>query len=512
MRKGTLLIVLAITMLLFSCAKQPTTLRMVLTILPESFDALNTDDRFSTVIQNNIFEPLFHFVNADLPHNILIDYFYFTQDTMLVVKCKENVKFSDGTHLVAEDIIESIFRYCNQRVNQESFDITNIVANNNNTISIYLNKANYHLFDISYFSFIPIYKAAYIREFNEATLAKNPLGTGPYYLYSANETKIVLKKNHYYRDFAAMGSNPDIVEYYFEPNLHSQYLMIKANEADFILDLEFADYADAVADPNIVVYTQLSDYYSYLALDTMSPYKHDINLQTNPLRDKRVRQAIAHSINMQQYITDELLGQAVALAIPAPVQTREYPASLDCYEYNLDLAKDLLAQAGIPNGFKMDIYSSYGFYSVRLAEFIQKSLTNINILTTIKYFDGNELYQAILKTSPGSYIDIYSHNQALTPIYNFVRVHMQYSPRRAIRPNYFKQYNTRINAILDSLTTENIDINRINDLKKTLVEAVYDEVMLVPLFQPYVFHAVRKGIVWNSKKNHIPLAIEFEMR
>jgi len=512
MRKGTLMMLLATIMLLFSCAKQPTTLRMVLSLLPESFDALKTNDRFSTIILNNIFEPLFYIESANQPHNTLIDYYFFSQDTVLVIKYKDNVRFSDGTPLVAEDIIESIFRYHNQCANQESFDISNIIASDNNIISIFLHKAKYHLFEVGHFSNIPIYKEEYIREFDEATLAQNPLGTGPYYLYSATETKIVLKKNHYYRNYATLLNNPDIVEYYYEPNLHAQYLLLKNNEADFILDIEFADYADAKSDPNIVLFTQISDYYSYLALDAMSAYKRDINLPFNPLKDKRVRQAIAHSINMQQYIEDELQGQAVALTFPAPIQTREYPASLNNYEYNIELAKGLLSSAGVPNGFTMDLFSSYGYYSVRLAEFIQKSLSSINIQANIKYYDGSELYQVIMKTPPASYIDIYSHNQAHTPLYNFIKVHLQYSPKRNIRPNYFKLYSSRINAILDSLTTENININDISDQKKRLAEAVHDEVMVVPLFQPFVFHAVRKGIVWNSKKNHIPLAIEFEMR
>jgi len=508
MRKKLFVFLLVAIFFLTACAKQPTTLRIALSLLPDGFDALRASNRFSSLIEKNIFEPLLELDASDHLQNILIDYFFMVKDSLLVVRIKDDIKFSDGSPLTADDIVESINRFNNIRNYKTSLDFSDIIAGNDNIIHFYLRKVNRGRFNIKNLDLIPIYKGEYIRQFDDDLLRKQPLGTGPYYLYSASNTKIVLKKNRYHRDYAYMANNPDIIEYYYESNLHNQYQMLKNNEADFILDMEFVDYNDGISDPNIKIYSRLSDYFSYMALDAMSAYRKGISLPFNPLRDKRVRQAIAHSIDMEYYVQEQLSEQAIALTVPAPVQTRDYPTYLKPYSYNIQLARELLAEAGVGNGFKMALFANNGYYSMKMAEFIKASLAEINIEVEVTLFNGTELYQALLQNTPNSYIVFYGSNSMARNAEDVIRAHLNISTRQ----NYLKLNSKTLNTLLDSLAIENIDLERRAVLHNKMIETVYEEVMVLPLFQPFIFHALRTNIVWNTKKNNIPLAREFEMR
>jgi len=502
-------------MLLLSCVRKPTTLRMALWGFPEHFDVLRSGNMFTSIIVDNIYETLTapNFFNQ--PQKVLIDHYYFVSDTVIVVQLANGIRFSDGSPLTPEDIIESAQRYHSYLPNKSTFHFTKIVPIASNIIHFYLDSENCKSFNMDHFSNMPIYKGEYIQVFDEELLGELPLGTGPYFLYCATDTSAVLKKNHFYRDYTKMRKSPDIIEYYYEPDIQKQYQMLINNEVDFILDMDFLDYSNAITNPNIKIYSRLSDNFAYLALDSMSPYRQDINLRTNPLQDKRVRKAIAHSINMEHYINEQLLGQAIALTMPAPVQVSGYPTYLPYYAYDIKLAKSLLEEAGVGSGFKMNLFATNGGYSTRMAELVQESLADINIEVDITYFDGIDLHYELPHRPPSSYIARYSlPHPANTRLEQIIRSHLNYTPTYRGSLNYHKLYNPRIDALLDSLLVESEDIeaNERGRMHSRLIEAVYEEVMLVPLFQPFLFHALRKDIVWNTKKNHMPLGKEFEMR
>jgi len=508
--------VYCLLILLLSCTeKPPTTLRIALAVFPETFDYMKSTNRFSTIIESNIFETLIWVDYASQLHNQLIDYHYFQNDTLLVMHYKQGIQFSDGTYMTGIDIIESVTRYQSTMIDPSEFRFANIEDMGEYTLYFHLYKEDLDFFDIDYFTLVPVYKADNIRNFNDEQLGKNPEGTGPYYLYSFEQNKIVLRKNRYYREFAQMVENPDIVEYYYEPDYHSQYQMLKNHEVDFIMNMDYADYPEANTNPDIKIYKQLTDYFSYLAFDIVSPTRPDINLPTNPLRDRRVRQAIAHSVDMRSYIAENLSGQAILLTLPAPVQTINYPVALEYYEYNLLKARTLLREAGVPHGFKMKLASTMGVYSVWLSEFIKSSLKDINITVDIEFYEGIELYKALSQSPPSSYIVIFSPVAGYQELQHYIRGHLDFDEDHISKNNYLKTSNSSLHAILDtlkSLETDHLDPREKSRLNEKLISLVYNEVMVLPLFQPYTFSAMRHNIIWQTKKNNIPMIREFKVR
>src|SRR5581483_11846336 len=85
---------------------------------------------------------------------------------------------------------------------------------------------------------------------------------------------------------------------------------------------------------------------------------------TKPFDDKRVRQAVAYGIDKDSIIKNILLGYAKRLDGPEnPGQYAYDPNLQPKYTYDPAKAKQLLADAGYPNGVDVELFSTAGRYT-----------------------------------------------------------------------------------------------------------------------------------------------------
>lgn len=97
-----------------------------------------------------------------------------------------------------------------------------------------------------------------------------------------------------------------------------------------------------------------------------------------PLSDIRVRQAIFHAIDIDDFIDNFLNGQQSKTGCMIP-ESCAY-ALLDCFhpEYDLEEAKQLLAEAGYADGFELEL-GTYNDDRADAAVIIQNYLSKVNI-------------------------------------------------------------------------------------------------------------------------------------
>ncbi len=81
---------------------------------------------------------------------------------------------------------------------------------------------------------------------------------------------------------------------------------------------------------------------------------------SDPLADRRVRQALNYAVDVDAIVQNLFHGLGTRQASPILVGALGYDASVAPYDYNPTYARQLLADAGYPNGFSatMDIASS----------------------------------------------------------------------------------------------------------------------------------------------------------
>ena len=104
-----------------------------------------------------------------------------------------------------------------------------------------------------------------------------------------------------------------------------------------------------------------------------------------PFDDVRLRQAVNYAIDRQAYVDVVQNGVGEIAWMPYPEASPNYnPDVAGVYERDLDRARELLAQAGVPDGFEFDMAIPGGVTSQeRQAELIQSQLAEVGITANI---------------------------------------------------------------------------------------------------------------------------------
>ncbi len=235
----------------------------------------------------------------------------------------------------------------------------------------------------------------------EAIETNSIVGTGPFTYDKANDTKdaIVLFKNKNYH----LSDNQDVklpyldaVAYNYVKSGQEKLDLFMAKKLDIITELpsesikeivesQIADFQDKPVKYILGRYPQIST--SYIS----------INTSIKPFDNIKVRKAISMAINKKRIVDDVLKGEAYAPAehgiVPPALKDYDY-SSIVGLEYNVNKAKQLLADAGYPNGKgfpTITLTTSKSNSSVRVGLEIQKQLlANLNINVEISSMPSAE--------------------------------------------------------------------------------------------------------------------------
>ncbi len=108
-----------------------------------------------------------------------------------------------------------------------------------------------------------------------------------------------------------------------------------------------------------------------------------INTTRGPLTDARVRQAINYAIDVDRIIERLISGRGTRAAGVVPPALGGYDSTRRAYPYDPAKAKQLLAEAGHPNGIDIELWTSLTPIYLRIAETIQAYLNKVGIRTKI---------------------------------------------------------------------------------------------------------------------------------
>ena len=226
-------------------------------------------------------------------------------------------------------------------------------------------------------------------DWSEKYLYDHMMGTGPYrFVRWDHGQQIVLEKfKDYWRGFTDKHFDRIIIKYIQEPATAN--LMLQRGEADLAIGLtdQMKNDLEKMADKGVTVYRHPS----------LETYYIGLNCQKGPTADVRVRKAIAHAFPYQNYVKENLEGNAKQMVGFVPSTFPGFNSSIPTYSYDLEKAKKLLAEAGYPNGgFTIEYVWETGYEWKRpVAEVLQQNLKQLGIKMTIQELN-NAAFNALL--------------------------------------------------------------------------------------------------------------------
>ncbi len=209
-------------------------------------------------------------------------------------------------------------------------------------------------------------------------IKRKPLGTGPFVIDSWTPgQKIVATKNPNYWDTGK--PYLDGIDFDLTTNPSTALLRLERGEVDVLGDgIPSADYMRTKQDPTWGKYvydaSEIATYYVFM------------NVNEKPFTDVKVRQAVNYAIDTAR-LQKLLAGQAKALNQVYPEGMPGNQPDQQFYTYDPEKAKQLLTEAGLPDGFKVTFVGHNVEPFPKLAQAVQNDLAAVGIEASIKLMD-----------------------------------------------------------------------------------------------------------------------------
>lgn len=349
-----------------------------------SLDPYSTTATSDHTMYQNVFESLiWESESGEITPNLAESWTISEDGKVYTFKLKKGVKFHNGEELKASDVVFTANRAMGSPYGQACGKlIEKAIAIDEYTVQLNIKR--------SYAPFLIALKSLYIQNekaVNEAgeNLSLNPIGTGPYKF-----VKYDLGQRVVFERFDDCHKGPAHIKnlvYKIIPDANTSLLAFESGEIDYLFEIPSIAYESIKSNDKFVT----NKFESGLLI------RLGLNLAKKPFDNLLVRKAMNHAIDKNAIIEMALEG----LGKPAVKILSEryfgYSKNVTEYEYNPEKAKELLTEAGYPNGFKTSIRTSDG--NKKIAEIVQEQLNKVGIEATIGLSDGTAFGQDLRKSN-----------------------------------------------------------------------------------------------------------------
>lgn len=296
----------------------------------------------------------------------------FLDDVTLRVRLHEGVTFHDGKPLTAEDVAVTI-RYIQDpangaRLQGQLSSIKSITVEDDHTVVFHLDRPDaplLHHLSLVYAAIVPSHHVGAGRD-----LDLEPLGSGPFRLVErVPGVRTVLERYDGY--FEPGVPYVDRIVFIPLPDDGTRTTALRTGAIHVSDYVPWQDMAMLDMDPNVkLLVTE--------AITTGFTY----NVSRPPLDNMLVRRALSHAFDREAMlaVAFEGYGTITTGGVYMPGTLGYDPSLQGTYEYNPQRARELLAEAGYPNGFPVRILTSstHGFM-MRMGEIALQNLRDIGI-------------------------------------------------------------------------------------------------------------------------------------
>jgi peptide/nickel transport system substrate-binding protein len=336
------------------------------------------------------------------------------------------------------------------------------------------------------------------------------VGTGPFRHVSWSPgSPVVMERNP---DFA--GTAPDFARVEFRPiaNAGARVAALQAGDVDLIEIVPPEQFARFRADPRFAVAESPSNRLLFLTLDSdraQSPFVRARDGQpiANPLRDPRVRRALSKAINREALVARVLQGQAVAAGDLGPAGYFGTSPDLVPEPFDLEGARRLLAEAGYPQGFAVQINGPNDRFvnDEQVVQAIAQMWTRLGLLTTVETKTRAVWLSEAAQLRYSVNLAGFSPNPEVLGMLE-TQIHSWDTRLGLGTANRGRFANAEIDALIQRARTTMDDAERERLTQEATRRAIRDETALIPLYFQVNTWAMKRGLAYEARTDEMTLA------
>lgn len=420
---------------------------------------------------NQMYEPLASVAdNGDIVPVLATEWSINEDGTVYTFKLREGVKFHNGDEMTAEDVVFSLNRAF-EAAPLETFssfiDKAEVVDASTITVTLQEPFAPF----LSYLEWFPITSESFAAENDLHTTV---CGTGPYTLESIDfnlECKMVAFAD-YWRGEASIKN----VTFKAITEATTASVAFESGDLDFFFCYNVSAYAPL----------EESGKYNTALMAQQHTAVILLNNAVEPLNNKLVRQALSYATDRETMIQIAYEGLAAPTYLMA--NTSSFGVTEDKfynhYEYDLEKAKELLAEAGYPDGLDLGVMTVIsGSYHEKYAQVWQQSLAQIGV--TVE-----------LVGSESAVADTVDHNYVTATMGETFMSDFAYTSTFYTGNNKTCYANDRVTELYNLAASE-VDSEKRLEYYGEVIDIVFDEAPCIPIFNKQV------PWVWDKNLNAV---------
>jgi len=410
----------------------------------------------------------------------LAESWVWTDDKTVEFKLREDATFHNGDPVTAQDVVYTFERGRDGIASANKMKpATEVIAVDDHTVRMVLKTPNVDWLDALA---LPVFSVLSERACTEDPEKGYEIGAGPYKVKEfVSKDYAALTRHEGYMD----GPVPTVnLTLRYIPEASARLIALQTGEIQLCENPDTIELDTVKADSNLTL----------VEFPGTTCQFFGFNCKDELTSNKKLRQAIAHAINKKDIMDATINGHGiVADSFWGPTQ---YGAieNFETWPYDIEKAKELMVEAGYPNGVDLEITVASGARVIS-AEVIQAQLKEIGVNVIINEVDSAALTSITNEARHQGLVYGLGFNTAGDEVR---RVYGEGSSTN--RSHY---HNEKVIELMDKAIQEFDDTAR-KAIYKEIQEIAKDDIPVIPLYYEKNFWAVNKnvgGVTWYGNSN-----------
>ena len=365
---------------------------------PVTFDIQATNDQATTRVARQIYDTLIIQTNdLELVPGLATEWEE-VEENLFEFKLREDVVFHNGEPFTAEDVAYTINRAVESPTIGHivgSIDPATIEVVDDHTIRIGTNDTFGPFLTHLTHPAVGILNEKAVEEAGDDYGISVAVGTGPFeFVEWVADTHVVAER---FEDYWGDAPELERIEFRTIADPSVRLIELESGTIDIAYDIAPSDIPAVEDNGDLTLINTPNLGSEYLGLNV----KND-----TPIRDVKVRQAIAHAVDVEAIIETVYMNVGSQMAGPINELVFGYNEDLEPIPYDVEAAKELLAEAGYEGGgFTLSLYVGDNSQErIRVSQVVSEALAQIGITVEVVQMEWGAFLDSAAQGEPDMFL------------------------------------------------------------------------------------------------------------